>query len=129
VLHLHISQLYFIFQSCNNILQSEYVIVWLWMVVCITVAKSAFTSTHNNHTQLYRNLQEEHIVPRTPATIPAGYTYNNRDAIYQHNRNIVISTWCCIFISLNYISFFKAVIIFSSLSMLLCGSGWWFVLL
>jgi hypothetical protein len=25
----------------------------------------------------------------TPATTPAGYTYNNRDAIYQHNRNIV----------------------------------------
>jgi hypothetical protein len=44
---------------------------------------------YNNHTQLYRNLQEEPIVPRTPATIPAGYTYNNRDAIYQHNRNIV----------------------------------------
>ena len=44
---------------------------------------------YNNHTQLYRNLQEEPIVPRPPATIPAGYTYNNRDAIYQHNRNIV----------------------------------------
>jgi hypothetical protein len=26
---------------------------------------------------------------KPPATIPAGYTYNNRDAIYQHNRNIV----------------------------------------